>query len=71
MAHFQLDAELQDVMKLDSVPARGPIPRWQRKTADQGIHRKGTKKWLEYTTQRQGYQLVRWRPRRLTVMHKI
>ncbi|KAJ8030813.1 Cell division cycle protein 20-like [Holothuria leucospilota] len=35
MAHFQLEAELQDVMKLDSVPARGPIPRWQRKTADQ------------------------------------
>lgn len=58
MAHFQLEAELQDVMKLDSVPAKGPVPRWQRKTADQR-NRKGKKeKWLGNTTRRQGYQLL-------------
>lgn len=32
MAHFQFDPDLQAAMKLNSLPSKGPLPRWHGKS---------------------------------------
>ncbi|KAG7173280.1 Cell division cycle protein 20-like [Homarus americanus] len=38
MSHLQFDANLNEALRMDGELTRGPIPRWQRKAQEQGIH---------------------------------